>query len=258
MITKVQGLSKLSRFASRINDRKASRVSIFDVKKCSGLDGVEGNGFLKLYDELGECSSGRESVRWSLGSTSVSFKLCVPSFNEICFPCFVGRNEQRRPSSSCRSDNRILDSIRWWTCSGGWVRSACSRPSTSGTRRVRPTCASCPTRASASAFAATDPSSSPASTADPSLMSVARFISISFSFLYLLYNESIDIYEILHSEPIVDIEFIYLTGKLSRIQNFNSLIVFYAIGGILEKISSSSIVSISVRFYIANQSSILS
>ena len=37
MITKVQGLSKLSRFASRINDRKASRVSIFDVKKCSGV-----------------------------------------------------------------------------------------------------------------------------------------------------------------------------------------------------------------------------
>ena len=30
------------------------------------FDGVEGNGFLDLYDELGECSRGRESVRWSL------------------------------------------------------------------------------------------------------------------------------------------------------------------------------------------------
>ena len=36
MIATVQGLSKFSRFVLRINDCEAFRVSIFDVKKCSG------------------------------------------------------------------------------------------------------------------------------------------------------------------------------------------------------------------------------
>ena len=34
----------------------------------ASFDGVEGNGFLKLFDEFDECSSGRESAPWSLGS----------------------------------------------------------------------------------------------------------------------------------------------------------------------------------------------
>ena len=34
----------------------------------ASFDGVESNGFLKLFDEFDEYSSGRESVRWSLGS----------------------------------------------------------------------------------------------------------------------------------------------------------------------------------------------
>ena len=42
------------------------------------FDGVEGNGFLDLYDELGECSSGRESVRWSLGSGDSSTGRPIP------------------------------------------------------------------------------------------------------------------------------------------------------------------------------------
>ena len=65
-----QGLSKLSRFVLRLNDCKASRVSIFDMKKCSGGDQLRWSRrqwfVFNLYDELGECSSGRESVRWSL------------------------------------------------------------------------------------------------------------------------------------------------------------------------------------------------
>ena len=32
----------------------------------ASFDGVESNGFLKLFDEFDEYSSGRESVRWSL------------------------------------------------------------------------------------------------------------------------------------------------------------------------------------------------
>ena len=77
-ITTVQGLSKLSRFVFRINDCKASRVSIFDVKKCSGGGQLQWSRrqwfFLNLYDDLGECSSGRESVRWSLDFGGFSIK----------------------------------------------------------------------------------------------------------------------------------------------------------------------------------------
>ena len=41
----------------------------------ASFNGVEGNGFfLNLYDDLGECSSGRESVRWSLDFGGFSIK----------------------------------------------------------------------------------------------------------------------------------------------------------------------------------------
>ena len=57
------------------NDCMASKVSMFDVRKCSGeasSGGVEGNLFFKLFDELDVSSSRRESARCSLGSCDLN------------------------------------------------------------------------------------------------------------------------------------------------------------------------------------------
>ena len=75
---------------------------------------------------------------------------------------------QLRPNCSCLSDSPILANIPSKICSGNWVHCPCFRPSTSGTRRDRPTCANWPTRALDSASEVTDRSSLLASTEDPS------------------------------------------------------------------------------------------
>ena len=71
----IKGFSKLSRFDFTTNDCMASKVSMVDVRKCSGeasSGGVEGNLFFKLFDELDVSSSRRESARWSLGSCDLN------------------------------------------------------------------------------------------------------------------------------------------------------------------------------------------
>ena len=76
----VQGLSKFSRFVSRLNDCKAFRVSIFDVKKCSG------GGQLRWSRRQWFLSC---SMNTKLASLSVQFVFNFISINATFFIGFI-------------------------------------------------------------------------------------------------------------------------------------------------------------------------